>query len=169
MVGIDRAAAAGRSGPAPGIVGRHGATVVAMAVGTAVTIVGSWLPWVHSGARARNSYDIFALVERLGFSPDGVVGELARWWPLVPLVTLGAMVLAWWGWRRPGAALGVLGGLYAAGIGGAVARSRASVEIGVGPTVTAIGGVVLLAASVATFLVSPRGGSPTGPAGSTRT
>jgi len=147
------------------VVGRHGATVVAMAVGAAVTIVGSWLPWLHTGNRSRHSYDIFALVERLGFSPDGAVGVLVRWWPLVPLVTVAAVVLAWWGWRRIGGGLGIVGGLYAGGVGVAVARAPAVVEIGLGPRVTAVGGLILVVASGATCAVSHLGRiRPTDPA-----
>jgi len=143
-----------------GVVGRHGVTVIAMAVGAGVTIVGSLLPWLHTGNRTRHSYDIFALVDRLGFSPDGVVGALVRWWPLVPLVTVAAMVLAWWGWRRVGGGLGIAGGFYAGAVGVAVERAPAVVEIGLGPRVTALGGLMLLAASVATCVVSAPGRTP---------
>ena len=58
-------------GTASGTVARHGVTVVVMAVGGVVTVVGSLLPWVRTGRRQRNSYDVFALAQRLGFSPDG--------------------------------------------------------------------------------------------------
>lgn len=143
-----------------GMVGRHGATVIAMAVGAGVTILGSLLPWLHTGSRTRHSYDILALVDRLGFSPDGLVGVLVRWWPLVPLLTLAAMVLAWWGWRRVGGGLGIAAGLYAGGVGLAIARAPAVVDIGVGPRVTAVGGFVLLAASIATCVVSGPGRTP---------
>lgn len=148
-----------------GVIGRHGATVIAMAVGAAIAIVGSLVPWVRTGGRTRNSYDVFELVERFGFAPDGVVGSLIRWWPLVPLLTIGAMVLAWWGWRRPGGLLGVVAGVYAAAVGGAVTTAPSAIDIEAGPWITVAGGVVLLVASVATCAISPPGRSPTHPAG----
>ena len=89
-------------GTASGTVARHGVTVVVMAVGGVVTVVGSLLPWVRTGRRQRNSYDVFALAQRLGFSPDGPAANGLRWWPLVPLLVAAAVVAAWWGWRRPG-------------------------------------------------------------------
>ncbi len=152
-------------GTASGTVARHGVTVVVMAVGGIVTVVGSLLPWVRTGRRQRNSYDVFALAQRLGFSPDGPAANGLRWWPLVPLLVAAAVVVAWWGWRRPGGVVGVIAALYAGGIGVAVATAdtAAVVEVRPGPAVTALGAAVLLAGAVATLVVSPPG-RPTGPA-----
>ena len=38
------------------------------------------------GHRRRNSYEIFSLVDRLGFSQSSVVGWGLRLWPVVPLL-----------------------------------------------------------------------------------
>lgn len=136
----------------------HGATVVAMAAGALVTVLGSMLPWLRTGSRQRNSYDAFAVTDRLGFGPGGAAAEGLRFWPLVPLLTAAAVVAAWWGWRRPGGAVGVLAGLYAAAVGIAVATADATaVDIRPGALVTAVGGGLLLLASIATLVVgSPR-------------
>ncbi|MFV0306351.1 MAG: hypothetical protein ACK5OX_01235 [Desertimonas sp.] len=135
-----------------------------MAVAAVTVIAGSLLPWVRSGSRDRHSYDLFALVDRLGFSPDGLVGSAIRLWPLVPLLTIGAMVLAWWGWRRVGGVVGIGTGLYAGGVGWAIATAPAVIEIRPGAAVTAAGGAVMVAASALTVLVSPPGRSvPTRP------
>lgn len=54
--------------------------------GALVVLVGSFLPWLSSGAVQRSSYDLFGIVDRLGFSPGGVVGWAVRLWPLLPLL-----------------------------------------------------------------------------------
>lgn len=145
----------------------HSTTVIAMAAGAVVTVLGSILPWLRTGARQRNSYDAFAVADRLGFGPGGAAAEGLRWWPLVPLLTAIAVVAAWWGWRRPGGAVGVLAGAYAATVGTAVATAdaQAVVDIRPGAAVTAVGGGLLALASIATLLITPpRPGRPTGPA-----
>lgn len=55
-------------------------------------LVGSFLPWLASGSAERSSYDLFGIVERLGFSPDGVVGWAVRLWPLLPLLLVITVV-----------------------------------------------------------------------------
>ena len=126
---------------ASGVVARHGVTVVMMAAGAALTVAGTLLPWVRTGSRQRNSYDVFALAERLGFSPEGPAAQGLRWWPLVPLSSAAAVVAAWWGFRRSGGVIGVASALYAGGLGLAVATAepRALVEVRPGPAVTARG------------------------------
>jgi len=60
-----------------------------------VAVLGSFLPWLRSGAVDRSSYEIFELIDRLGFSPDGVIGWAVRMWPLVPLLFVMAAVVQW--------------------------------------------------------------------------
>jgi hypothetical protein len=143
---------------------RGGLTVLAMAAGAILVVLGSLLPWLRTGARQRNSYDAFAVADRLGFGPGGAAAQGLRWWPLVPLLTACAVVAAWWGWRRPGGLVGIAAGLYATAVGVAVATAdqQSAVDIRPGATVTAVGGVVLALASVATALVTAD--PPTGPA-----
>lgn len=130
-----------------------------------MVVIGSLLPWVRSGSRDRHSYDLFALVERLGFSPEGVVGTMIRWWPLVPLLAIGAFVVAWWGWRRAGGVIGIVAGLYGGGVGLAIVAAPAVIPVRPGAPMTAIGGFGLVVSSVLTVVVSPPGRSePTHPA-----
>jgi hypothetical protein len=68
---------------------------LAVSVGSLVIVVGTFLPWLQSGAVARSSYEIFDLVDRLGFSPDGAVGWSLRLWPVVPLLLVLGVVLQW--------------------------------------------------------------------------
>ncbi|HEX3087076.1 MAG TPA: hypothetical protein VHQ23_00365, partial [Ilumatobacteraceae bacterium] len=72
------------------VIGRVMATV-----GAAVALLGTFLPWLRSGARRRNSYDIFSLVERLGISESSIVGWGLRVWPLAPLLLVTAATLQW--------------------------------------------------------------------------
>lgn len=143
----------------PPWVTRHGATVVGMAVGGAIVVVGSLLPWVRTGQRRRHSYDLFAVVDRLGLDPGGAAEQALRWWPLVPLLTAAAVVTAWWGWRRVGGVLGAVAGAYAGGIGLVMARvdARRIIDVQIGPAITAFGGAVLLLGGLATLVVSHPG------------
>jgi len=137
--------------------GRRARAVVVMAVGAVVMVGGSLLAWIRSGDARRNSYALFALVERLGFAPDGPAAAAIRWWPLVPLVAVVAVVGAWWGWPRAGGIVGIVAASYAGGVGVAVATaSSPGVDIEPGPLVTAIGGAILLAGSIACVVAGAR-------------
>jgi hypothetical protein len=155
-------------------IGRRGPAVATMAVGTVVTVGGSLLPWVATGAKRRNSYDLLSLVERLGFAPDGPVDPALRWWPLMPLLAVLALVAAWWGWPRAGGAVGVIAGLYAGAVGVAVTQAPSGlVDILPGAPVTVGGALVLAAGSIGAVVVGWRDGlpedvRPTGPGSSAR-
>jgi hypothetical protein len=127
-----------------------------MASGAVMAIVGALLPWIRTGGRSRNSFDLFRTVADLGFAPNGPAANAIRWWPLVPLLAVIAVVVAWWGWARTGGAVGVLAGVYTLVVGiailGAPTRGRV-VARSIGATVTTIGGGVLLAGSVAVLVV----------------
>lgn len=60
--------------------------------GAVVVLVGSFLPWLASGTASRSSYDLFGIVDRLGFSPDGAIGWAIRLWPLLPLLVVVTVV-----------------------------------------------------------------------------
>ena len=61
---------------------------VASTSGAVAVVVGTFLPWLRSGTRLRSSYDIFSLVERLGFSRSDVVGWGLRLWPVLPFLVV---------------------------------------------------------------------------------
>jgi hypothetical protein len=143
--------------------GRRLAPLTVMAVGAAVSLVGSFLPWVHTGSRARNSYDVFRVVDRLGFAPDGPAATAMRWWPIVPLLGVAALVATWWGWARPGGLLGGVAACYglAAGIAVHDAPQARVVDIGGGSVVTMIGSGVFLAGALGALVVGV--GAPVSP------
>jgi hypothetical protein len=130
--------------------------IIVMAIGATVAIVGSAMPWVRTGARSRNSYDVFELVERLGFSAGGLEAAALRWWPVIPVLVIAPVVVAAWGAGRAGGVLGVVGGGYVGAVGTAVAAARpgSGIEIGPGAVVAAIGGWVLLGGSVFELVAS---------------
>ncbi len=129
-----------------------------MAGGAVVVIVGSLLPWLRTGGRRRHSYDLFELVERLGFAPGSVAAAALRWWPMVPLLAVGAVVAAWWGWPRVGGFLGVGAAIYAGGTALVVmlAPSGRSIDPLFGAVTTFAGGLVLLVGAVAALVVGFR-------------
>jgi hypothetical protein len=138
---------------------RHlGVTVVT--AGAVVALVGTFLTWVRSGAAERSSYDVFDLVDRLGFSSDGVVGIALRAWPLVPLLLALAVAVHWWSLEHPLSqaariALTMVAAIYPGAIAVAVANapSISLFEVGPGPTVTVIGAAaMLLGQALDTFL-----------------
>ena len=49
-------------------------------------LIGTFLPWLSSGSVLRSSYELFDLVERLGFSPNGAVSWALRLWVFAPLL-----------------------------------------------------------------------------------
>jgi hypothetical protein len=143
---------------------RHLAAVSVVTVGAVVTLVGTFLTWVRSGSAGRSSYEVFAIVDRLGFSPDGVVGIALRGWPLVPLLLAVAVGAHWWRVNHPfsrPATIGVT--LAAAAYPGAIAVVVTNApeitlfDVGRGPLVTVSGSVIMLAGLVM-FVSATRGG-----------
>lgn len=122
--------------------------------GALVVLVGSFLPWLASGTANRSSYDLFDIVDRLGFSPDGAVGWAIRLWPLLPLLLVLTVVshhlrvdAAWLPVVRSTST--ALAALYAGAVALAV-RLAPDVDLfqpRIGPWVT-LAGAVLLALSV---------------------
>jgi len=118
--------------------------------GTCVMLLGTFLPWLRSGARNRSSFAIFDLVERLGFAPGGVVAWSLRLWPLVPLVLVTVTVAAWavvadhlrWGVAAVAAAVTVVwvGGTAAALF---FAPDIGLFRVGAGPTLTLAGSALV--------------------------
>jgi hypothetical protein len=126
----------------------HRGALVIGAAGT-ITIVGALLPWLYSGARPRSSFDLVALAQRLGLSPDGWQGLLLRLWPLVPLVCVLATVAAWWGRHRLAAGLALAAGVGSSWLSWRVrsADLGANLRLAIGPTVTLVGAVALVTAA----------------------
>ncbi len=123
---------------------------IVITMGSLGILVGTFWPWVASGRRNRSSYQIFEVVERLGFAPGGAVGWGVRLWPIVPLLVVCASIAAWYRRRLASAGLAALGGLYAGGVGLAMGSAPRSglVRVLGAPTFTAVAAGVLLAGAV---------------------
>jgi hypothetical protein len=138
---------------------RRGPAVVTMAIGAGVTVIGSLLPWVRTGGARRNSYDLFSLVDRLGFAPDGPVGAALRWWPLMPLLATVGVVAAWWGLVRVGGGLGLIAAGYSGAVAVAITRAPSNlVRVELGAAVTVGGALVLAGGAIAALVVGWRDG-----------
>jgi len=118
------------------LIGRAMATA-----GAAVAFLGTFLPWLRSGTRRRSSYEIFSLVDRLGFSQSSVIGWGLRLWPIVPFLLASAVTLQWFPrrWARGGSAIVAV--VYVAVVAIAVESAPATSLIAVeyGPWVTLAG------------------------------
>ena len=121
--------------------------------GALLALIGTFVPWLRSGARLRNSYEIFALVDRLGISESSLVGWGVRLWPVVPFLLVLAVVLLWYAPRVPATAVVVLTVLYAGAVSIAVRRAASSslLRLAGGPIVTICGLVVLLLGTLVAF------------------
>jgi hypothetical protein len=141
----------------------HRAGAITVSAGAAVVLVGTFLTWLRSGATDRSSYDVFDLVDRLGFSKGGLIGWALRLWPLVPML-LVVVVIAWWwpseqsGWTATRVALTLVVSLYAGAIAVAVANAPdvALFRVGPGPVVTIVGAAVMIAGAVAALVLTRR-------------
>ena len=144
------------------MLGHQPARSWAIATGSVVAVIGTFLPWLRSGAADRSSYELFALVDRLGFSPDGYVGWALRLWPLVPLLFAIAAVLQWVPPRHRAIIVGrralpIVAALYAGSVALAI---RLAPEAGLfryrfGTWATLLGAAVVLAGAVVPL--RPRG------------
>ena len=127
-------------------------------IGALTTVVGSLSPWVASGTVDRSSYEIFQLVDRLGFAEDGPFGIAVRAWPLMPLLVVTGTVAMWWRRHVLGQALAATGALYALAVALAVRLSPSTglVRIRIGPAVTIAGSSLLLVGTLVVLVVTVR-------------
>jgi hypothetical protein len=132
-----------------------------MTIGAMIAIVASFAPWLQSGAVTRNSYDLLSLTYLLRIAHRSGVRVLIHVWPLVPLMMVAAVVAAWWRWRFIAACVGLVGGIYAGVLSGAVAlavHDRYKITITAAPAWTAIGAATLILGSlIIVFIRIPSG------------
>ena len=116
---------------------------VAMAA-VALTIAALWLPWHHSGARARNAFELFDAAERLDIGP----GALRSMWRWMMALTPAAGAVAWLAWLRRirwgyRAAVGTV--VLVAGAAAAVVLSTPGAAL-LGPGLALVGSVAAISA-----------------------
>ena len=122
------------------LIGRIVATI-----GAVVVVAGTFLPWLRSGTRERSSYEIFSLVERLGYSRSDLVGWGLRLWPIVPLLLAGSVVLLWYPRRWTTGPVTAVAGVYAGGVAAAVSTASpvSIISVEYGATVALVGSVLV--------------------------
>lgn len=124
-------------------------------VAAGVVLVASFLPWLRSGSRDRSSYELFEIVDRLGFSPDGPVGWAVRLWPWLPFALVLTILIHWLPDKitavaRVRFAVTLVASVYAGGTAVAIlmAPEVGLFSVRLGPWVTIPAAVVLLGGAV---------------------
>lgn len=131
---------------------RVGRAAVVAGAGACLVLAGSFLSWFRSGSRTRSSYELFAVVGRIGAIPGPVAAVGISLWVTVPVVT-AALVAALLLRRMILAALVACGlGLYALALALTVGSSANSWEAGV--ITAALGGLACLMGGGAILITS---------------
>lgn len=131
-------------------------SAAAVTTAAAAVLVGTFSPWLRSGASKRSSFELFDLADRLGYSDGSLFTSTVRVWPLVPLAVVGAVVAVWFGRRHLAGWIAVLAGCYVTAVAIAV-RSAADTSLfraDWGVTVSAVGAVGLVLAGIGVLVLS---------------
>ncbi|MCW2497924.1 hypothetical protein [Jatrophihabitans sp.] len=124
--------------------------------GLAVTIVGTFLPWLGSGSAERNSYAAGGAVRTL-MSPSRPVQDLLGLWPLLGMVAAAAVAALVLG--RAVVALGLALVVAAVAGGGALAvlpmkGNRYAHVLSTGPLTTLAGATLIALAGVISLVLA---------------
>lgn len=121
--------------------------------GLVVTVVGTFLPWLHSGTATRSSYAAGGAARRL-LGLDGALGAALVAWPFLGLACAVAAALLLLGRLVAGAALALVCALVA-GAAAVVVLGRDAGGLvgpaGLGPGVTLAGAVLTALAALVAF------------------
>jgi hypothetical protein len=127
---------------------------IGITLGAALTLLGTFMPWVRSGQTSRSSYGLLGLVDRLEFAPDGPAAMAVKWWPLVPLLLTVSVVAVWWPRHSVAIPAAVVAGVYVCGM--ALALAKAPVPLLAGRMASIAGALVLLGAAAVLIAERPR-------------
>lgn len=136
------------------MIGIAGAALTAL--GLATVAVGTFLPWVRSGAVERDSYQSIAVIRTikvLDGSPLSLI--LDAWTLIIPMVTV-CIVLYALGFRRTAATISSIVAIISGTISGAATVVGGGEEVrlgiaGIGPPTTLVGAVLALVGVVGIF------------------
>ena len=118
---------------------RHRAALCQV-LASVVLVVGTGLPWVYSGERGIDLYEMRRIAHRLEADVDlRLVDPVA----VVPLVLAGALLARWAGWRRLSWGLSIAAAAYT-GVGAAL-MIASSLPTGAGVPVAGLGAAALVA------------------------
>ncbi len=127
------------------------------AIGLIMVAVGTFLPWLKSGAVLRDSYESISAIRTIGIIRDSPLNlVIDAWTMIVPVITLCVAAYAF-GFRRSAATIAAVVAIFCGTVGGGAAvessGDEASLGIaGTGPTVTLIGGVLALLGVIGVFI-----------------
>lgn len=115
------------------------------ASGGALSLVGSFLPWMRTGERSRSSYELADVARRLNILSGSFERGIVRVWPFVPMVTVLAVaaLVLWFGFLSR--AVAVVVALFVLGV--ALLVTNAPVDSLGGTQVTAVGAVLVIMAA----------------------
>jgi hypothetical protein len=125
-------------------------------LGALVLVIGTFLPWLSSGAALRNSYQAMAVARRLTPLGDGATGAALSAWPAVGGITAACLVLYAVGLRRSAAIgislLSVVTGTVATATVVLLPPGEFTVRaVLLGPVVTVTGAVLAVVGAVTTL------------------
>jgi len=120
--------------------------------GGVVVLTGSLMPWLRSGSRDRNSFQLYSVLRHLDAADDLLSRVVLRAWPLLPLALAVTAVLAWAGWRRASAVIALVAASEVVIACAAARRSALTSRPGigvsfVGASLLIVGAVLLLSAT----------------------
>ena len=121
--------------------------------GAAVLTIGTFLPWVHSGDRPLDVYDLRLAAHRLELLDDPwVVLPVA----VVPLVLAASVLARWLGAHTPARLLSGVAAAYT--VAGAWVVAGLDADLGSGPVVSATGALMIGTAMSMELLSRPGAG-----------
>jgi hypothetical protein len=116
---------------------------VTMLVAVAVEAAAGFLPWLRTGERERNAYELVEVARSLDVLDTGLHRTLAGAWFLVPLAAALCWLAALLRWRRSAALIALAAGLLGALFAGGLERAATPVQAGVRATLVASLAVVV--------------------------
>ncbi|WAX59047.1 hypothetical protein M6B22_09885 [Jatrophihabitans cynanchi] len=133
----------------------HALVAAPGAAGLVLVVIGTFLPWLRSGRRLRNSYETDGAIRRL-LEPEGIAHTALSVWPVVSLACAVAIALYVFGLRVPAIVLALLIALTAGAVavGALSAPTIHSVAVAATGPVTTLCGVALILAAVSIRFIS---------------
>ncbi|MTD56791.1 hypothetical protein [Amycolatopsis pithecellobii] len=131
----------------------------AAATGVAITVLGTFLPWFHSGTVERHSYQAAALAGRFGLLGNTIADGALRIWVAIPLASAVCLGLFALGFARTAAALTTLLAISVGTVALLATVRSGGGTTGItttGPVTTLSGAIVALAGALGTFAVRSR-------------
>lgn len=120
-----------------------------LVVGLGAIVAGTFLPWMHSGATTRNSYQAGGVARRVLTVPAWLDTAL-RVWPYTAIAAAAVAAILLLGWTALAGGLGMLLSLGCGAVTAgtlSLAGNTAVSPAALGPLVTLTGAVVVLASS----------------------